>query len=75
MERIHGRRRREGSLATRWWDEMVATLTRSTAACPYCEEERCAENGVSGVEGRERGRWRRRGIVCGSVILCTENVC
>ena len=30
---------------------MVATVTRRTAACPLCEEVRCAQDGVSGVEG------------------------
>ena len=29
-----------------------ATLTRPMAACLLCEEERCAEDGASGVEGR-----------------------
>ena len=34
---------------------MVATLTRTTAACPLGQEGRCAEDGVSGVEEREKG--------------------
>ena len=34
---------------------MVATLTRPTAACPFGQEGRCAEDGVSGVEEREKG--------------------
>ena len=42
-------------------DEIVmvmATLTRPTAACTLCEEVRCAEDGVGGVE---RVREERRG--------------
>ena len=36
---------------------MVATLTRTTAACPLDHKERCAKDGVSGVEGEgRRGR-------------------
>ena len=46
---------------------MVATLTRPTAPCPLCKYERCAEDGVSGVERWERGKWwwRRRGLHVG----------
>ena len=34
---------------------IVATLTRPTAACPLGQEGRCAEDGASGVEEREKG--------------------
>ena len=49
---------------------MVATLTRPTAACPLGQEGRCAEDGVSGVEerekgGQESGEGRGRACVCG----------
>ena len=48
---------------------MVATLTRPTAACPLGQEGRCAEDGVSGVEerekgGQESGEGRGRACVC-----------
>ena len=48
---------------------MVATLTRPTAACPLGQVGRCAEDGVSGVEerekgGQESGEGRGRGCVC-----------
>ena len=36
---------------------IVATLNHPTAACPFCQEERCAEDVVRSVQGRrERGR-------------------
>ena len=35
---------------------MVATLTHPTAACSLGQEERCAEDGASGVEEREGGQ-------------------
>ena len=34
---------------------VVATLTRTTAACSLGQEGRCAEDGVRGVEEREKG--------------------
>ena len=47
---------------------VVATLTRPTASCPLSQEERCAEDSVSGVEEREKGgreSWgRMRESVC-----------
>ena len=56
---------------------MVATLTRPTAACPLGQEGRCAEDGVSGVEerekgGQETGEGRGRACVCGvgSGVVC-----
>ena len=55
---------------------MVATPTRATAACSLWKEKRCAEDGVSGVEGRDRGKWWwRRGIACASVIFVSMRAC
>ena len=34
---------------------MVATFTHATAACSLDQEGRCGEDGVSGVEEREKG--------------------
>ena len=46
---------------------VVATLTRTTAACSLGQEGRCAEDGVSGVEEREdKGAGKdERERVCG----------
>ena len=42
-------------------DGDVATLTRPTVACPLCQEERCAEDGVREVlmEGEGGGSEKR----------------
>ena len=49
---------------------MEATLTRPTVACSLGQEGLCAEDGVRGVEERERRRTREWGRTGESVCVC-----